>query len=85
MIQQMAEILCFHDYMAGRQSNPSAFIFVYFSCLYWYFSQLRNSNLGFETCDTTMLHTTLHIGSVDQHMNYSGCIVREFIPMVLPR
>lgn len=52
--------------------------------LHWYFSQETYSNLGSESCDTLTLHTTLHISSVDQYMNYSGCIVREFIPMVLP-
>lgn len=42
------------------------------------------SNLGTESCDTLTLHTTSRNGSVDQHMNYSGCIFPEFIPMVFP-
>lgn len=47
-------------------------------------SPITHSNLGSESCDTLTQCTHLHISSVDQYMNYSGCTVSEFIPMVLP-
>lgn len=58
----------------------------YFSSfsLHLYFSQITSSNLDSESCNTLTLRTTFHIGPVDQYMNYSGCIAREFIPVVLP-